>query len=549
MRLSTVFELLLIFLLIAFAAYGRVIDRNETSLYRVARATKQNFGVSFMSLKQATENVNKYCTCNENICNCCRKFHIPLVRVQGPGCASLQYLKENNLAVQLSFGKNILTSTVISGKKPRAICVPMPGGLTKFCGRIYSIEREAQDHFKACLGLELQSASELEASLRVSCFRFGPDGLQLRPAESLPVIDPPKPDAEDDDDDDYDIFGLDDETESDENPPAKNPQAPESSDDDDDDDDDDDVLGFGALLDIFTGDDDSSKKKTTTAAPLLPFTIPLITKPSPTVSSPPQPMKLTKPTEEIPLEMKNPTKIPQVLSTAPPESAEVVEEMTDQTVKDETTEVSEDAAVPEEAVTGEQSGDVEESTSGPAPEVKPLEEKPLEPSDPTTSPEVAATVLTPAKTGVKKLVGIKTVKKPSLTANSPNAIVSDAKPLSRPTKPDPTENSDEDEEDYILASDSDEEDDETENTAEESEAEDDEEDEGENESEEEEDAALAALVSDDSENTKDEKVSDNETSKPEEDDADYGMGLAELLARKQSSRRQWSGRQSKVMRL
>ncbi|TGZ49864.1 Replicase polyprotein 1a [Temnothorax longispinosus] len=67
MRLSTIFELLLILLLVAFAAYGRVID------------------LTTMSLKQATDSVNRYCTCNENICNCCRDFHIPLVQLKGPG--------------------------------------------------------------------------------------------------------------------------------------------------------------------------------------------------------------------------------------------------------------------------------------------------------------------------------------------------------------------------------------------------------------------------------------------------------------------------------
>lgn len=60
----------------------------------------------------------------------------------------------------------------IIGKKPQTICVPMPGGFSKFCGRIYSIQRESDNNFKACLGLELQSSYEVEASLRVSCFRY-----------------------------------------------------------------------------------------------------------------------------------------------------------------------------------------------------------------------------------------------------------------------------------------------------------------------------------------------------------------------------------------
>ncbi|CAG5100946.1 Protein of unknown function [Cotesia congregata] len=163
MRLSTVFELLLIFLLIAFAAYGRVIDRDEaTSLRRVARAAegrvKQgNLGVSIMSLKQATENLNNYCKCDNDVCQCCRDFHIPVVALKGPGCASIRYFEKDNLEFQLSFGDNLLSSTVVNGKKSRTICVPMPGGFSKFCGRIYSIQRTSDSNFKACLGLELQS--------------------------------------------------------------------------------------------------------------------------------------------------------------------------------------------------------------------------------------------------------------------------------------------------------------------------------------------------------------------------------------------------------
>ncbi|KAG8040549.1 hypothetical protein G9C98_002545, partial [Cotesia typhae] len=177
MRLSTVFELLLIFLLIAFAAYGRVINRDEaTSLRRVARAAEErvkqgNLGVSIMSLKQATESLNKYCKCNNDVCQCCRDFHIPVVALKGPGCASIRYFEKDNLELQLSFGDNLLSSTVVNGKKPQTICVPMPGGFSKFCGRIYSIQRESDNNFKACLGLELQSSYEVEASLRVSCFR------------------------------------------------------------------------------------------------------------------------------------------------------------------------------------------------------------------------------------------------------------------------------------------------------------------------------------------------------------------------------------------
>ncbi|XP_011498075.1 PREDICTED: protein PFC0760c [Ceratosolen solmsi marchali] len=263
MRLSTILELLLIFLLVAFAAYGRVIERNIHAI-----DTKISSVNSSTSLKQATENVNKYCTCNENICNCCRDFHIPLVQLSGPGCASLQYLQDDKLAMQLNIGDNILSSNIINGKNPKPVCVTLPGGFSKFCGKIYSIKRDADKHFKACLGLELRSVTELEASLRVSCFRFGPDGLKLRPAEPLPATI-----IESASDDDYDdIFGLsddEDDDDDDEDYEKINPennvvfgissnknQALEQEEEDED-----DLLGFGALFDIFTGEDDSSRDK------------------------------------------------------------------------------------------------------------------------------------------------------------------------------------------------------------------------------------------------------------------------------------------------
>lgn len=75
-------------------------DRDEMT-HRVTRAadnTKQSdMGLSTMSLKQATDSMNRYCTCNENICNCCRDFHIPVVQLKGPG---------NYRAMQLCWAKN-----------------------------------------------------------------------------------------------------------------------------------------------------------------------------------------------------------------------------------------------------------------------------------------------------------------------------------------------------------------------------------------------------------------------------------------------------------
>ncbi|XP_076235974.1 uncharacterized protein LOC143180260 [Calliopsis andreniformis] len=532
MRLSTVVELLLILLLIAFAAYGRVIDPNpseERAIRNSASGSKQtNVGISTLSLKQAADSVNRYCTCNENICNCCRDFHIPLVQLQGPGCASLQYLQGDNLAVQLSFGDNILTSTIVSGRNPKPVCVPLPGGFTKFCGRIYSIQRDVKNHFKACLGLELQSATELEASLRVSCFRFGPDGLKLRPAEPLPVIEQ----EVQEDDDDEDFFGLgSDEDDDDDDDSAGNAtlnnSVPNSSTEEDEDDDDEDVLGFGALLDIITGEEETSTKKpkVTTAAPLLQFTIPI----------------LTKPTSVSPLESYD-------VSTAENNAAAVDEE--------DNEDIQSSGAEEEENT--ENDGDEFTATDTTVNEAEEIV---------TEASNKIASFAKPAKVPTKKLsVQEASKKKPTVTGSSINAIESEVnkkkKPLRKPVKGDDDVDiladdlvDDDDEDDEILEDDDD---DEKENDEEEDEDEDEKEHEAEDEDEkaeevedldddddEAEDAVISALVYDEKEGGKKRKVKKNDQANDSDDDDDYGLGLTGLLARSRHSR---SGRQSKVMR-
>lgn len=90
-----------------------------------------------------------------------------------------------------------------TGRKATPICIPLPGGYSRFCGRVYGISRK-EENFKACLGLELRAEDEVEAALRVSCFQFGPKGLATTEAEPLPPVEK----DEDDDDDDDDLFGL-----------------------------------------------------------------------------------------------------------------------------------------------------------------------------------------------------------------------------------------------------------------------------------------------------------------------------------------------------
>lgn len=147
--------------------------------------------------------INKYCSCSEAQCKCCRDFSIPLIPVRGPGCATIRYLDNDKLGVTIKYGDFVLASRQIDSRRSTPICVPLPGGFNRFCGRVYGISRE-KENFKACLGLELRADDEVEASLRVSCFQFGPRGLATMEAEPLPALES----AEDDDDDDDDFLGL-----------------------------------------------------------------------------------------------------------------------------------------------------------------------------------------------------------------------------------------------------------------------------------------------------------------------------------------------------
>lgn len=88
--------------------------------------------------------------------------------------------------------------------------MPLPGGVSKFCGRVYDIGRKGTD-FNACLGLELRALDQVEAAVRVSCFRFGPQGLRVEPPKPLPAVEEEEEEEDEDDDDDEDEYDEDDE--------------------------------------------------------------------------------------------------------------------------------------------------------------------------------------------------------------------------------------------------------------------------------------------------------------------------------------------------
>ncbi|KAM8719793.1 hypothetical protein ACLKA7_005938 [Drosophila subpalustris] len=219
--------------------------------------------------------ISRYCKCTESHCDCCRKFGLPLLP-SGPGCARISYLGNDEMNVSLKFGQITLASRRISSKRARPICVSMPGGYSKFCGRVYGLS-QAKENFKACLAFELRAEDEVEAQLPISCFKFGAEGLRVAEAEPLPTK--VKQPEEDDDDD---IFGFgaggdDDEEDEDDYDDAEEPSAEDDDTDDyaEDDDteapEDADYGGFslGGLLDELDDDEDEKPvKKPAVATPV-----------------------------------------------------------------------------------------------------------------------------------------------------------------------------------------------------------------------------------------------------------------------------------------
>uniref|UniRef100_A0A182QEA7 DUF4773 domain-containing protein n=1 Tax=Anopheles farauti TaxID=69004 RepID=A0A182QEA7_9DIPT len=190
--------------------------------------------------------INRYCRCTAYECNCCRDIDVPLFPVKGPGCAVIQYLDGDRMSVGVKFADRMIVNRVISARRATPVCLPLPGGYNRFCGRVYGISRKANEGFKACLGLELRADDEVEAVLRVSCFKFGPRGLSVMDPEPLPPVDDidvADEEDEDDEDEEEELFGfsLDD----------------DDDDDDEDEDDDDGGADSSSVQDNETDQSDS----------------------------------------------------------------------------------------------------------------------------------------------------------------------------------------------------------------------------------------------------------------------------------------------------
>jgi hypothetical protein len=94
MRLSLVFELLLIFILLAFAA-SRVIGKWGIIPLNNSHDDRTNAFSTLHSVTDSSSLVerkvprqgppNRYCACTNLMCNCCREFSLSVVPIKGPG--------------------------------------------------------------------------------------------------------------------------------------------------------------------------------------------------------------------------------------------------------------------------------------------------------------------------------------------------------------------------------------------------------------------------------------------------------------------------------
>lgn len=81
--------------------------------------------------------INKFCSCSSRACKCCRDFSIPLIPIRGPGCATVRYLDNDRLSIGIKYGDLVLASRTVDSRRPTPICLPLPGGYNRFCGRVY----------------------------------------------------------------------------------------------------------------------------------------------------------------------------------------------------------------------------------------------------------------------------------------------------------------------------------------------------------------------------------------------------------------------------
>ncbi|XP_046403905.1 uncharacterized protein LOC124169361 [Ischnura elegans] len=135
-----------------------------------------------------TEEAPRNCFCQSSLnCVCC--MELPLVEFTGPGCVQMKYLSESeSMAVNVSYGGNVLHTDVIKGPNPEPSCMNIISDWAQICARFNDLS-PADDGMRACLQFEPVLFGEIQTQYPVGCFHMGPSGLNFNTTPPLSVVE------------------------------------------------------------------------------------------------------------------------------------------------------------------------------------------------------------------------------------------------------------------------------------------------------------------------------------------------------------------------
>ncbi|XP_071451789.1 uncharacterized protein [Hetaerina americana] len=118
------------------------------------------------------------CFCQSaHTCICC--MELPLVELTGPGCVHMKYFSESeSMAVNVSYGGNVLHSDMIKGPNPDPTCMNIVTEWAQVCARFKDLS-PVEDGVKACLQFEPVLLGEIQTQYQVGCFHMGPSGINF----------------------------------------------------------------------------------------------------------------------------------------------------------------------------------------------------------------------------------------------------------------------------------------------------------------------------------------------------------------------------------
>ncbi|XP_025834814.1 uncharacterized protein LOC108738210 isoform X2 [Agrilus planipennis] len=135
-----------------------------------------------------SESSHRSCICNGPTCICCVDFNFLYVDLGGPGCVHMKYVsQEEGLAVNVSYGENLIQSGQIRGPNSSQICMPIFSNIAEICANFFKVE-STSDGLDGCVQLEPKVLGEFQTQINVGCFSAKPSGMKFN-ATSLPITE------------------------------------------------------------------------------------------------------------------------------------------------------------------------------------------------------------------------------------------------------------------------------------------------------------------------------------------------------------------------